>query len=163
MMYEDLKKAYNESPIAFNGALLALFTHGANALARPDAPVRFQVSGNIIDEDTQHKMLDLACKLSMVNFNDLMAFVHHEAPFHFSKEFAPGLDEEGICPVCGSSVEYKGENNIDDDGGTCPWTCPDCGASGKEGYNRAFDQHYDVQTADGKKFPPAAAEKEQED
>jgi len=162
MKYEELKKAYNDNPLVFNGALFAVFTHGANALQRPDAPVRFQPSGNLIDEELQVKMLELACELAMMNFNDLMAFVQHETAFRFSKEFAPGLDEEGVCPVCGSSVEYKGENNIDDDGGTCPWTCPDCGAWGKEGYHRAFDQHYDVHTADGKKYPPTAGNTREE-
>ena len=149
MKYEDLKKAYNDNPLVFNGALLAVFTHGSKALARPDATVRFQVSGNIIDADMQRKMLDLACELSMVSFNDLMAFVHNDASFHFSKEFAPGLDEEGVCPVCGASVEYSGENEIDDEGGSFPWTRPECGATGREGYDRAFDRHYDVEDKDG--------------
>lgn len=40
--------------------------------------------------------------------------------------------QEDIYPLCGAGIEYKGENVIDDDGGTFPWTCPGCGASGKE-------------------------------
>lgn len=43
-------------------------------------------------------------------------------------------EQEGICPLCGAEVEYAGENIIDDDGGVFPWTCPNCGAHGKESY-----------------------------
>lgn len=162
MKYDELKKAYTQSPVVFNGALLAVFTHGSETLKKADARTRFKVEGNIIAPELQTEMLNLACELAATSFNDLMAFVKQEIVFHFSSDFAPGLDAEGICPVCGGSIEYGGENNIDDDGGTCPWTCPDCGATGKEGYNRAFDQHYDVRTADGKKFPPDETEDDKE-
>ena len=53
-------------------------------------------------------------------------------------------EQEGICPLCGAEVEYMGENNIDDDGGSFPWICPKCGAFGKEGYSRHFSSHLDV-------------------
>lgn len=55
-------------------------------------------------------------------------------------------EQEGICPLCGTEVEYSGENRIDDDGGTFPWHCPSCGAYGKESYNRKFAGHIDVDT-----------------
>lgn len=62
-------------------------------------------------------------------------------------------DAEGICPVCGAEIEYDGCNEVDDDGGLIPWHCPSCGATGSEGYNRAFDRHYNVCSADGKPVP----------
>lgn len=62
-------------------------------------------------------------------------------------------DKEGICPVCGGEIEYDGTHTIDDDGGMFDWNCPDCGASGREGYNRAFDRHYYVTYSDGRPFP----------
>lgn len=58
-------------------------------------------------------------------------------------------EEEGRCPLCGNLIEYTGKNEIDDDGGMFPWTCPSCGATGEEGYTRVFDRHYNVQAADG--------------
>lgn len=57
--------------------------------------------------------------------------------------------QEGICPLCGAGIEYAGENDIDDDGGTFPWTCPDCGAHGREGYSRRFSGHWDVDDGKG--------------
>lgn len=62
-------------------------------------------------------------------------------------------DEEGICPLCGAEIEYNGSHDIDDDGGTIPWECPNCEATGKEGYNRVFDRHYDVCDAAGNPVP----------
>ena len=40
---------------------------------------------------------------------------------------------EGICPCCGSQIEY-GQRNHMDNGGTINWECPNCEASGEEGY-----------------------------
>ena len=62
-------------------------------------------------------------------------------------------DKEGVCPVCGGKIEYDGTHTIDDDGGMFDWNCPDCGASGREGYNRVFDRHYYVTYSDGRPFP----------
>ena len=61
-------------------------------------------------------------------------------------------EHEGICPLCGSQIEYNGENIIDDDGGKFPWQCPTCGATGEEGYSRVFDKHYNVHTASEKEY-----------
>lgn len=56
---------------------------------------------------------------------------------------------EGICPCCGSQIEY-GQRNHMDNGGTIAWECPNCEASGEEGYDEVFDgMHYNVRDADG--------------
>ena len=55
-------------------------------------------------------------------------------------------DEEGVCPICGGELEYGNDKPLDD-GGVYEWTCPDCGAIGKEGYSKVFDRHYDVHEA----------------
>ena len=39
------------------------------------------------------------------------------------------------------------------DGNHIDWTCQDCGATGKEGFQRVFTTHYDVCDGDGKPFP----------
>lgn len=59
------------------------------------------------------------------------------------------MGQEGICPICGAELRYDGPHEVMDDGGLIPWTCPDCGATGKEGYNCVFDQHYDVMDGNG--------------
>lgn len=64
----------------------------------------------------------------------------------------PDADEEGLCPICGGELEYEGDEPLDD-GGVYEWTCPGCGATGKEGYNKVFDQHYDVHDGDGNPYP----------
>lgn len=56
---------------------------------------------------------------------------------------------EGICPCCGAQIEY-GQVNHMDNGGTIAWECPNCEASGEEGYDEVFDgMHYNVQDAEG--------------
>ena len=62
-------------------------------------------------------------------------------------------DAEGVCPVCGGKLWYTGRHQLDDSGGTYWWVCPHCGASGEEGYNRAFDRHYNVADKDGNPIP----------
>lgn len=56
---------------------------------------------------------------------------------------------EGICPCCGSQIEYDRRNHMDN-GGTIAWECPNCEASGEEGFDEVFDgMHYSVCDADG--------------
>lgn len=76
-------------------------------------------------------------------------------PAHISapKGTTASDDKEGICPVCGGQVWYTGRHQFDDSGGTYWWVCPHCGASGEEGYNRAFDRHYNVADKDGNPVP----------
>lgn len=64
-------------------------------------------------------------------------------------------DEQGICPVCGHEVSYDySGTQSDDTGETVPWTCPACGASGKEGHDLVFDgHHYDVRDKFGRDIP----------
>ena len=56
---------------------------------------------------------------------------------------------EGICPICGTRIQYDGEYEILDNGGVIAWRCPNCGATGKEGYDHVFDRHYNVCSAEG--------------
>ena len=67
--------------------------------------------------------------------------------------------EANVCPICGSMNLAYGCSEDDDNGRTFPWTCEDCGATGKEGYTETFDgNHYDVETADGEAVEIVAPE-----
>lgn len=81
------------------------------------------------------------------------AIVHMEKGDTDQPYASISTDAEGVCPACGAEIEYEGRNEIDDDGGMLPWHCPNCGTTGDEGYNRIFDRHYNVCTADGKPLP----------
>lgn len=63
-----------------------------------------------------------------------------------------GADEEGICPICGGELEY-GSDIFLDEGGYREWRCPGCKATGKEMYDKVFDEHYDVIDGSGKPYP----------
>lgn len=85
---------------------------------------------------------------------ELLYFIQQCAPEVIRpSSFTWNVDEEGICPVCGASIEYTGDDDIDDDGGKHSWTCPKCGASGEEGYNAVFDRHYNVVDANEEEIP----------
>ena len=57
---------------------------------------------------------------------------------------------DGICPCCGSEIEYEGSYDHDDDGATLRFRCPTCGVTGKAGYTFTFDQYYNLTGKDGK-------------
>lgn len=68
--------------------------------------------------------------------------------------------QEGICPLCGGSLEYGARDDIDS-GGTFAWECENCGATGEEGFDRVFDgRHYNVQDADGNYYEIVSPENE---
>lgn len=67
--------------------------------------------------------------------------------------------EQNVCPICGGMNLDYGCSEDDDHGRTFPWTCEDCGATGKEGYTETFDgNHYDVETGDGESVEIVAPE-----
>lgn len=72
--------------------------------------------------------------------------------------------QAGVCPICGSELEYTGTNHLV---GYHNWTCTCCKATGEEGYpngdmNDPLDaEHYAVQLKDGTSVTilPATPEK----
>lgn len=63
-------------------------------------------------------------------------------------------DKDGICPVCGAEIEYDGDEDDDGNGGGWwDWECPGCGATGRAGFDKVFDRHYNVVDKDGNPIP----------
>lgn len=100
---------------------------------------------------TEEKLCEIVtvCKeLSTLETNTLVDYIHRGS----LETEDPTADKEGICPICGGELEYEGDEPIDD-GGVYEWTCPSCGATGKEGYDKVFDRHYDVLDGEGNPYP----------
>ena len=64
----------------------------------------------------------------------------------------PNAPRSGLCPICGCELDYDMPLALAD-GNHIDWTCQNCGATGKEGFQRVFTTHYDVCDGDGKPFP----------
>ena len=60
----------------------------------------------------------------------------------------PSEDQEGLCPVCGSYIEY-GTSETTDEGVLTHWSCPKCEATGLEGADIVFERHYKVRDCAG--------------
>ena len=56
---------------------------------------------------------------------------------------------DGICPLCGHSIDYVGSYDHDDEGATLDFECSNCGATGKAGYDFVFDGYYCVKDSNG--------------
>ena len=104
--------------------------------------------GGFFAEGTIQEIVDVCRQLAALDTNVLVDYIRRGN----LEMKAPGSEEAGICPICGGDLEYGGDILLDD-GSVCEWMCLGCGATGKEGYNKVFDQHYDVRDVDGKPFP----------
>jgi len=59
----------------------------------------------------------------------------------FHEDDSPSDSEEGKCPVCSrlGQLEYDGKAVMEGEHIYYNFTCPDCGATGKEWYEITFD------------------------
>lgn len=89
-------------------------------------------------------------RLAALDTNVLLSYIRRGC-LHTT---APGADEVGVCPVCGCELEYGSDVPLDD-GGYHEWTCPGCGAAGKEMCGKVFEEHYDVRDGDGSRILPS--------
>ena len=106
--------------------------------------------GKIYSAEKLHEIVSICKELADLETNALVDYIHRSN----LETSDPDADKEGICPICGGELEY-GDDEPLDDGGVYEWTCPGCGATGKEGYDKVFDKHYDVQDGDGNPYPPS--------
>ena len=152
MDFERFDKLARTDRMALLTALELLWQNGRTVIQSQNVPA---LTANCVSSlgkfYTAEKLSDIIaiCKeLAGLGAKDLVNYIHRS-----SLEIKdPDADEEGICPICGGELEYGNDISLDE-GGVSEWTCPSCGATGKEGYNKVFDQHYDVQNGDGNPFP----------
>lgn len=155
MKYQELENICRMEPATFKAAFVLLVGFGAGRISNVCIE---DIHGDELPQEEKQSALCLAKKLAEVSSDTVFAAIQRgmpcvagdgeEIPFatHFN-------DQDGICPCCGGEIEYEGDNDVDDDGTTVSWTCPECGASGKSGYTGVFDGHYDVEDADGNEIP----------
>ena len=103
--------------------------------------------GGFYTEEKLHEVVTVCKELAHLETAELIRCIRCGS----MEMTVPDAEEEGICPICGGELEY-GDDKPLDDGGVYEWTCPSCGATGKEGYSKVFDQHYDVYDGDGKPY-----------
>ena len=155
MALEDFNRLANGDRVTLVLALELLLQNGRNTIQREE-PLKLVAAckeriGGFFEEGALQEIVDVCRQLAALDTNILVDFIQRGS----LDMKAPGAEEAGICPVCGGELEYV-DTIRSDNGGFAVWTCPDCGATGKEGYDEVFDQHYDVNDGDGKPFPAPA-------
>ena len=139
-------------PLTLLAALELLLQNGRNMIQSRQTPELVSGCqsrlGALFTEGKLCEIVDVCQRLAGLETKTLVDYIHRG-----SLEIKdPGADEEGICPICGGELEY-GDDEPLDDGGVYEWTCPSCGATGKEGYSKVFDRHYEVYDGDGNPYP----------
>lgn len=111
-------------------------------------PICLSGMGNFVAEEEVRKIVDICLKLAALDTPTLLGYIRRG-----NLELkAPGAEEAGVCPICEGKLDYEDDIHTDDGGFYC-WKCCGCGATGKEGYDKVFDQHYDVVDGDGNHYP----------
>ncbi len=155
MTLEDFNRLANGDRVTLVVALELLLQNGRNTIRREE-PLKLVDAckgriGGFFAEGALQEIVDVCQQLAALDTNILVDYIRRGS----LDMKAPGAEEAGVCPVCGGKLEYV-DTIRSDNGGFAVWTCPDCGATGKEGYDEVFDQHYDVRDGDGKPFPAPA-------
>lgn len=104
-------------------------------------------TGNLISEQTLQDIVSMAKSLAQLGTGLLLAYIKKSG----LDVSMPGGQAEGICPVCGSRIDYNDDIPMDDTG-VRKWTCPDCGASGLEEYRKLFERHCNVMDGAGNPY-----------
>lgn len=155
MKYEELANICRENPETFKIAFTLFAGIGARAITNATMD---DFKGTLQDMENKCEILALAKSMTGASLDAIFAVIQRELPKVMGDgEDIPFLnhygDEDGICPCCGAEIEYEGDNDIDDDGTTVSWECPECGTTGKASYTSVFDGHYDVEDANGDPLP----------
>lgn len=152
MSFEEFNRLASGDMVTLHMALEMLLQNGRQVIQQEDlmtllARCQNDIGGFVTSEKLR-EMVEACQKLALLETGTLLGYIQH-GNLHIT---APDAEEEGICPICGSELEY-GNDIFLDEGGYREWTCPECGATGKELYNKVFEQHHDVRDGDGNPFP----------
>lgn len=152
MDFEQFNKLALGDPRALLTALELLLQRGRTAIQLTQTPELVQDCkkglGALFTDGKLSEIVDACQKLADLETKDLVNYIRRG-----SLEIKdPGADEEGVCPICGGELEY-GSDVLLDEGGYREWRCPGCKATGKEMYDKVFDEHYDVIDGSGKPYP----------
>lgn len=155
MDFEQFDKLAHTDRVALFTALELLWQNGRTAIQAQDASAlaadcvsglgKFYAAGKI------NEIVSICKALADLETTVLADYIHRSS----TGIEDPNADKEGICPICGGELEYGCDEPVDE-GGYYDWTCPSCGATGKEGYIKVFYQHYDVYDGDGSPYPAPA-------
>ena len=157
MNQKDYQKLISIPETRFKIAARVVLTLGVSKVTEMTAEEIIDGLSNLSGfmEGGEIKVIAGAAKcLAGIDSAELLGYIHF-CDFEF-RDPDPGAlhDEDGICPVCGAEVKYDGNEEDDGNGGgTWGWDCPECGASGKAGFNKVFDRHYNVTDGDGESIP----------
>lgn len=147
MEYKDFEKLYRGDPVIFHLALDILMGSGRNAIESfSDQTLRAkaarQLSGLFSDEKINAAVKAVRDLAGLKNM-DLLAYTSRCG---IKLEDDP-VNEPGVCPLCGGTLEYLlPMRNVDL---IRNWHCTNCGAKGKEAYRKVFDSHYNLLDSDG--------------
>ena len=152
MDFERFDKLARSDRVTLLTALELLWQNGRMMLQTEDESVLMAgyiaSIGGFYTKEKLHEVMTTAKELASLETAELIRCLRCGSMEMKNQD----ADEEGVCPICGGELEYGNDKPLDD-GGVYEWTCPDCGAIGKEGYSKVFDRHYDVHDGDGNPYP----------
>lgn len=148
MTFETFDRIARTDKVTVTMAMELLLQGGRNVVmnsSESDLAAAMKVStSNFFFEQKLQEIISMAKSLAQLDTGGLLAYIK-KSGLDVSN---PGEQAGGICPICGGSIEY-GEDIPMYDRGVQEWTCLDCGASGREGYSKVFDRHYNVMDREG--------------
>lgn len=155
MNFEQFNQVALGDPLTLMAAMELLLQNGRGMIQSRQASELVsdcqESLGALFTEGKLREIVDVCQGLAGLDSKTLVDYIHRG-----SLEIKdPGADEEGVCPICGGELEYGNDISMDD-GVLYEWICPGCGATGKGGYCKTFDRHYEVRDGDGKPFPAPA-------
>lgn len=155
MNYIELCDAHTEHPVATSIAVTKVLERGQWSLNANPATVASVHSAGFSD-DLCERVAAFMNHIATMDTKELIVFVQRDMRRAQVDSIPPTSqtgDRDGICPLYGGELEYEGDQHIVDDGTLVSWTCKQCGATGKSGYDLSFDQHYNVCDAESHGVP----------